>query len=146
MYDRTGTQLTFNSQWYPQFDKPEKISKKSIVDPSGYIPPKERIENLIRAGERLDEVRREMYHYGNDFDGEDSDYEDPMVQRDLDLVDIQRMNEQSMANLARQASEAKEAAEKAATVKPSAEGPESEAKKGPSSEGNGAAGAANPGV
>lgn len=99
--------MTFNCRYYPRFSPGEVNSQVGIVDPSGYIPPKERIENLIRAGERLDSVRREMYHYGSNPESEpdedDGVYEDPMLAPGLDIVDVHRLRRESMRRLADQA-------------------------------------------
>lgn len=82
--------------WYEEDG--EFNSGESIVDPSGYIPAKARIENLIRAGEQLDSYRRELYHYGGD-DEDDGQFMDPMNSPGLDPADVSRLNREAMQRL-----------------------------------------------
>lgn len=67
--------MNFATQWNPNPIEGELNCGISIVDPSGYVDPQTRIENLIRAGERLDYSRRELYDYGPD---DPPDFESPM--------------------------------------------------------------------
>lgn len=113
--------LLFNAQFYPQFQSGEKNSGVSIVDPSGYVPAKERIENIMRAGERLDAYRRELYHYGSE-DEDDESFNDPMMEPGLDLADVHRMRRDSLRKLASQAAARRD------------EDPKSEAKTDPTSD------------
>lgn len=70
----------------------EAMKPDTIVDPAGYVSPKKRIENLIRAGERLDQFRRENYDLGYE-DEDDGTWEDPMRQPGLDLADVHRIRQ-----------------------------------------------------
>ncbi|QCS36895.1 hypothetical protein [Tortoise microvirus 21] len=70
---------------------------ETIVDPSGYIPAKNRIENLLRAGERLDAYRRELYDYGAD--DEDSGFYDPTRDPGFDPADASKINREAMARV-----------------------------------------------
>lgn len=45
---------------------PEKIDKETIVEQSGYEPADRKIMNMIFAGQRLKEARKEMYDYDGD--------------------------------------------------------------------------------
>lgn len=73
-------------------------SGEVIVDSSGYIPPKQRIENLIRAGERLEEFRREFYDYDYG-DEDDGNWIDPLRSPGIDLADVSRIQNQALFNL-----------------------------------------------
>lgn len=76
----------------------EKNSGLSICDPSGYISPQEQIENLIRAGERLEEYRRERYDLDH---GEEDDgvWMDPMREAGLDFADVYRIRQEVIRRL-----------------------------------------------
>lgn len=91
------TEQKFFTQYTFVPDPGEENSGESIVDPSGYIPAKDRIENILRAGERLDAYRREMYHYGPD--DEDDGYEDPVMEPGFDPADASRMQREALSRL-----------------------------------------------
>lgn len=63
---------------------PEVNSGEVIVEKSGYISKKDRIENMILAGQRLEQIRHEMYQ---DTTG---DEEIPVIPRmeNLDPTDL----------------------------------------------------------
>lgn len=68
----------------------EKGGGKRMVETAGYIPAKQRIENMIMAGQRLALARKELY----DFDGEvDENFEDPTRRPGYDLADAFQDNE-----------------------------------------------------
>lgn len=92
--------MTFFTQYNWPDTRGEWNSGESIVDPSGYISPKQRIQNLIRAGERLEEFRREQYDYehGEEDDGE---WLDPMRTPGLDLADISRIQSHALDRIRR---------------------------------------------
>lgn len=48
--------------------KPEVIDKETIVEQTGYEPADRKIMNMIYAGQRLKEARKEMYDYEGDND------------------------------------------------------------------------------
>lgn len=73
---------------------------KTIVDPSGYISPQQRIDNLIRAGQRLEEFRREQYDYDHG-DSDDGVWMDPLRTPGLDLSDVSRIQSVAMDRLRR---------------------------------------------
>lgn len=76
----------------------EENSGLCIVDPSGYVSPQEQIENLIRAGERLEEFRRERYDYDNPNE-DDGHWMDPMREAGLDFADAYRIREETLRRL-----------------------------------------------
>jgi len=59
---------------------------KNLVEKAGYIPAQTRIENMILAGQRLVEHRKEMYDFS---DGKDIDenYIDPTRSKNFDMAD-----------------------------------------------------------
>lgn len=65
--------------------KSEKLSSANceLFDDAGYIPLERRIENLINAGERLEETRRAMFP---GFDDEEIDIDDPDIE-DMDHIE-----------------------------------------------------------
>lgn len=69
---------------------PEVIDKETIVEQSGYEPADRKIMNMIFAGQRLKEARKELY----DFDGENDDYDspvDPTRRPGLDLAEASQI-------------------------------------------------------
>lgn len=44
----------------------EVIGPEYCIDPTGYIPPKRQIENMLYAGAILDQSRREDYDFNGD--------------------------------------------------------------------------------
>ena len=73
---------------------------KNLVEKAGYIPAQARIENMILAGQRLVEHRKEMYDFsdGNDID---ETFSDPTRSKNYDLADAFIMSE-AIKNNARQ--------------------------------------------
>ena len=65
---------------------------KNIVERAGYIPAQARIENMILAGQRLVEHRKEMYDFS---DGKDIDesFSDPTRSKNYDMSDAFMMSE-----------------------------------------------------
>lgn len=77
---------------------PEVIDNETIVEQSGYEPADRKIMNMIYAGQRLKEARREMY----DFDGENEDYDapiDPTRKPGLDLAEASEILMESQERL-----------------------------------------------
>lgn len=92
--------------FYHQYNWEEAVgegnSQISMVDPSGYVSPKQRIENLIRAGERLDEFRREQYDYDT-LEEDDGEWTDPMRTPGLDLADVHRIRQETLRRMSSRA-------------------------------------------
>lgn len=78
-------------------DEGEHNCGETIVDPSGYIPAKNRIENLLRAGERLDAYRRELYDYSPD--DEDDGFVDPTRSPGFDPSDASKISREAMERI-----------------------------------------------
>nr|QJB18829.1 MAG: hypothetical protein [Microvirus sp.] len=78
---------------YTHFKRPkvekEINSGQQITETAGYIPADVQIQDMIAAGMRLGEYRREMY----DFDADDEvpeNYFDPTRVPGVDVVDVER--------------------------------------------------------
>jgi len=82
-----------NVKLYTQHRRPPKHPEQNdgltITESAGYIPSKTQIENLINAGKRLVEWRKEMYDFPEDNDVDES-YEDPTRGPGYDLSDASR--------------------------------------------------------
>lgn len=78
--------MEFNTHYNRKRSKGEINSGEIIVETAGYISAKQRIENLINAGQRLVESRASQY----DFDGSkpiDEDFYDPTRLKSYDMAD-----------------------------------------------------------
>lgn len=80
----------FNTKYnYKKVSIPEKNSGRSPVETAGYIPANQRIENMMLAGQRLSESRKEQYDFP---DGEiDESYNDPTRSKNFDLADASQI-------------------------------------------------------
>lgn len=77
----------------------EKLDVKSKTEQAGYIPPQEQIENMILAGERLNQSRKEQYDFAS-ADEIDEDAYDPTRSGNFDLADATRMAMEAEASIA----------------------------------------------
>lgn len=76
---------------------PETCNQKSKTQKTGYIPAKQRVENLMLAGQRLKEYRNEQYDWP---DGNiDENYIDPTRRKGYDLADASQDAFYNQANL-----------------------------------------------
>lgn len=71
--------------------KYEELSTKSETEQAGYVPPQIQIENMLLAGHRLAEARRDMHYDFACADEIDEDAYDPTRQGNFDLADATRM-------------------------------------------------------
>lgn len=71
---------------------------QSITETAGYIPAKVQIEQLIAAGARLGEYRKENYDFGPGEEVPD-DYNDPTREANFDLADASRLARVTEQNL-----------------------------------------------
>lgn len=82
--------------FYTKFVRPEPVkevnSGELLVEVAGYVPAKKQIENLLFAGKRLDEFRRNEYEFQ---DGEviPPGYIDRTRTPNFDVVDGSRLTE-----------------------------------------------------
>lgn len=96
--------MSFNTHYNRTRSEPEKNNGKSLVESAGYIPAKIRIENLILAGKRLSESRKEQYDFP---DGNiDFSFSDPTRKKNLDLGEAFQMSLQVQNRLKNQADQA----------------------------------------
>ena len=103
----------------------EDIDPHSETEQAGYIPPQIQIENMILAGQRLDQSRKALYDFASE-DEIDEDAIDPTRSGNFDLADASQqaydayqrlhtaVDEVNNAKSAREAAAATEAAAKAA--------------------------------
>jgi hypothetical protein len=85
--------------------KYEVLDSKSETEQAGYIPPQIQIENMILAGERLNQSRKEMYDFSSP-DEIDEDAFDPTRRGNFDLADASQMAMETEMSLRDQALEA----------------------------------------
>jgi len=74
------------TQWRRPEKTPEVMSSETLTESAGYIPPKVQIENLLEAGKRLVEYRKEQYDFPDDTSVDES-LEDPTRRPGYDLAD-----------------------------------------------------------
>lgn len=100
---------------------------KRMVETGGYIPPEVQIEEMIFAGRRLGEYRKENYDFGADEEIPD-DYVDPTRSPGFDMADASAIKSDLKTRLQRlkdaQAALKKKAEEDKSEEKPEAEKPE----------------------
>ena len=77
--------MRFNTQYDRVRQPAESNSGITLVERAGYIPAQQRIENLMLAGQRLAQARKEMYDFP---DGKiDLNFIDPTRSKNYDLAD-----------------------------------------------------------
>ena len=85
--------------------KYEVLDPHSETEQAGYIPPQIQIENMILAGERLNQSRKEMFDFASE-EEIDEDAFDPTRRGNFDLADASQMAMQTEMSLRDQALEA----------------------------------------
>ena len=103
----------------------EVLDPHSETEQAGYIPPQIQIENMILAGERLNQTRKEMYDFSS-ADEIDEDAFDPTRRGNFDLADASQMAMETELSLREQALEA----DKARKASQTAQDASGEVKKG----------------
>lgn len=98
--------MIFNTRWTRELDAPESNKGKRMTDPTGYIPLRKRISNMMQSGLTLDDIRNVQYRYT----GEELD---PTQRPGFDPADYSTIASRTSARLAAQA-EAQAAAAKQA--------------------------------
>ena len=98
--------------------KYEKLSTKSETEQAVYVPPQIQIENMLLAGRRLADARRDMYDFTS-ADEIDEDAYDPTRSGNFDLADATRMAMEAEASIA-ESQKASKAASKASETPPEA--------------------------
>jgi hypothetical protein len=121
--------MTFNTKYGRPKYEGEYNNGQSNVEKAGYIPPKIQIENLINAGKRLIEHRKNMY----DFDegvADDDNFTDPTRDPGFDMADASRLAMRSSEAIKKQGEVATEALnQKAAKIAAEKAAAEAAAKK-----------------
>ena len=78
---------------YSHFKRPKDVkeinSGEQITETAGYIPADVQIQDMIAAGMRLGEYRREMYDF-DDNEEVPEDFMDPTRIPGVDVVDVER--------------------------------------------------------
>jgi len=84
--------MQFQTKYTHEKSPGEVNQGKNLVEKAGYIPAQARIENMILAGQRLVEHRKEMYDFS---DGKDIDesFTDPTRSKNYDMSDAFIMSE-----------------------------------------------------
>ena len=86
----------------------EDIDPHSETEQAGYIPPQIQIENMILAGQRLDQSRKALYDFASE-DEIDEDATDPTRSGNFDLADATQMAMLAESSLSDQADKADKA-------------------------------------
>lgn len=98
----------------------------SIVEVSGYIPTKIQVENMLIAGQRLNEYRREQYDYSEGDSVPDDIVPDPTRNPEFDLADATRLGRAATERLIQAKKEAEAKAVVEMESKPEEKTPASE--------------------
>ena len=86
----------------------EVMYPHSETEQAGYIPPQIQIENMMLAGQRLDDSRRALYDFSSE-DEIDEDAYDPTRRGNFDMADASQMAMETEMSLRDQALEADKA-------------------------------------
>lgn len=113
------TDIVIDVEVYSHFKRPKDVkeinSGEQITETAGYIPADVQIQDMIAAGMRLGEYRREMY----DFDANEEvpeEYFDPTRSPGVDVVDVERAGLAINAKIAEAQELLKKAEEEKAVV------------------------------
>lgn len=88
---------------YRTFPKVYKIlSNERITESAGYITAKQRIENMILAGQRLVEFRKEQFDFPDKID---ENFSDPTRDKNFDLADATMLSLENEERLKQQKAE-----------------------------------------
>lgn len=93
----------FNTPYNRIKTPPEENSGEYLVQSTGYVPMKLRIESMIQAGRNLLEQRNLFYHFTNEDNARDASI-DPTLDKGLDPVEAQEILEQSINSITEAAS------------------------------------------
>lgn len=85
--------------------KYEVLDPHSETEQAGYIPPQVQIENMMLAGQRLDQSRKAMFDFASE-EEIDEDAFDPTRSGNFDLADASQMAMETEMSLRDQALEA----------------------------------------
>ena len=91
--------------------KYEVLDSKSETEQAGYISPKQQIEQMILAGRRLDDSRKEQFDFSSE-EEIDEDLYDPTRSGNFDLADATQTQIAVKQSLQEQAVKASQTAQK----------------------------------
>lgn len=95
-----------------KFSPPEQNTGERLIEKAGYIPAQRRIENLILAGQRLSDFRKEQFDFHEQKDI-DEDFYDPTRKKSLDLAEAFQMEQNVLNSIRAKAVEASQTAPEA---------------------------------
>ena len=78
--------IKFKTHYTGSTTKPEKNFGERLVETAGYIPAQVRIENMMLAGRRLADARKELYDFPAGVEPDES-LSDPTRSPNFDLAD-----------------------------------------------------------
>jgi len=83
-------------KFYTGYFRPEEREQEVndgpvMVEKAGYVPMKQRVEALMIAGRRLEQIGPERYDFGDPDQVDDDMQIDPTRKGDFDMVDAQNM-------------------------------------------------------
>lgn len=90
--------MQFQTRYTHQKTIPEANIGKRLIEKAGYIPAKDRIENMILAGQRLIEHRMSMYDFDSNKEFDES-YYDPTRSKNFDMADAFQMKQNVENNI-----------------------------------------------
>lgn len=114
--------MNFRKQYGGSLATPEKGSGEILVEQAGYVSAKQRITNLMLAGQRLLESRRAQYDFpaGSEID---ESFSDPLRRPGIDMAEVSQM-QMAVEDRLKASQIAQEARVKAPDPKPVPEDPE----------------------
>lgn len=96
-------------EFYTKYKRPEKVGEKndgiSSVERAGYIPAKQKVENLMMAGVNLYDYRRENYDIGHGETIDENIAIDP-TRKGLDMAEASMIAEEVAQRIKEAAKEA----------------------------------------
>lgn len=99
--------LFFTQYSRPKEKELEPGGGERLVETAGYVPAEVQISDMLEAGRRLGEYRRDRFDFGS---GEEvpEDYFDPTRSRGFDLADASRLQHEVTARFSEQEAKAEE--------------------------------------
>lgn len=83
--------MQFNTHYKRERQSPEMNSGELLLEKAGYITAQQKIENLINAGARLIQARKDAYDFP---DGKiDKTYDDPTRKKNFDMAEAFQLRE-----------------------------------------------------
>jgi len=86
----------FRTQYKGGYAKKEANHGKRMVETAGYIPAQKRIEQIMQAGQRLMDYRKEQFDFWEQID---ESFHDPTRDPNFDMADAFRLAEEANARI-----------------------------------------------